>query len=182
LRNYTRAGRVHDHEIAPSIYPSPLPDVAQKPGNGEAEERLAPTAVSPFPGHKDDDREFRSDVTEVPETIPRRRFTAEYTICFLQEADACPHGQLSALLRREGLSSSHIKDWRKQRDIGALDALSRKRGRKKKAVQHPLVSENARLQKEMRRLEDELRKARILIEYPKKMADLLGEPMQGDSS
>lgn len=169
-------------KTAKSIYPSPLPDVAQKPGNGEAEERPASTASSPFTDRKDDTREFRSDVTEVPETIPRRRFTAEYKMRILQEADACLHGQLGALLRREGLYYSHIKDWRKQRDIGALDALSRKRGRKKKAVQHPLVSENARLQKELHRLEDDLRKARIIIEYQKKMADLLGEPIQGKSS
>jgi transposase-like protein len=71
---------------------------------------------------------------EVPEKRPRRRFTAKYKLQILQEADACTGpGQLGALLRREGLYSSNLTTWRRQRDQGLLDALSpKKRGRKEK--------------------------------------------------
>jgi len=67
---------------------------------------------------------------EVPERANRRRFTAEYKLAILKEADAASEpGQIGALLRREGLYSSHLVDWRRQRDAGALDALGKKRGR-----------------------------------------------------
>ena len=69
---------------------------------------------------------------EVPERAKRRRFSAEYKLRILQEADRCGSGDLGALLRREGLYSSHLVTWRRQRDEGALSALSKKRGRKAK--------------------------------------------------
>jgi hypothetical protein len=68
---------------------------------------------------------------EVPEKAKRRRFSAEYKLAILREADACTQpGQIGALLRRERLYSSHLVDWRRQRDTGALQALARKRDSK----------------------------------------------------
>ena len=67
---------------------------------------------------------------EVPERPKRRRFTAEYKLAVLKEAEACTEpGEIGALLRREGLYSSHLVDWRRQRDAGALEALGKRRGR-----------------------------------------------------
>ncbi len=68
---------------------------------------------------------------ELVERAKRRRFTAEYKLAVLREADACSQpGEVGALLRREGLYSSHLATWRKQRDAGSIKALSRPRGRK----------------------------------------------------
>ena len=68
---------------------------------------------------------------ELVERPRRRRFSAEYKLRILREADACSRpGEVGALLRREGLYTSHLTAWRKQRDAGALEALDRKRGRK----------------------------------------------------
>src|SRR5918994_7867974 len=68
---------------------------------------------------------------EVPEKARRRRFSAEYKLAILREADACTEpGQIGALLRRERLYSSHLVDWRRQREAGTLEALARKRGPK----------------------------------------------------
>jgi len=147
--------------------------LAQGPGKGETKGGRRPTAVSPFPGARSDHSSPSESDTEVQETIPRRHFTAEFKLRILQEVDACSeHGQIGALLRREGLYYSHLRDWRELRDQGAFDALNRKRGRKVKQKRE-LAGQIASLERENRRLEDELRKARIIIEYQKKMADLL---------
>jgi transposase len=77
---------------------------------------------------------------ELAERARRRRFTAEYKSRIVAEADACTKsGEVGALLRREGLYSSHLTEWRRQRAEGALAALSRARGRKKA---DPLEVEN----------------------------------------
>ncbi|MCP3668758.1 MAG: hypothetical protein GY696_40790, partial [Gammaproteobacteria bacterium] len=108
------------------------------------------------------------------------RFSAQYKMRILTEADACSErGQLGALLRREGLYYSHVADWRRQRDKGAFDALSKKRGRKQHP-KNPLSAKYAALERRNRKLEDELRKARIIIEYQKKMAELL-EDLEEDA-
>jgi transposase-like protein len=88
---------------------------------------------------------------EVPEKKRRRKFTAKYKLRILAEADSCAEpGQLGALLRREGLYSSNLTVWRRQREEGLLDALSpKKRGRKKKP-KNPLAAEVARLEKDNR--------------------------------
>jgi hypothetical protein len=88
----------------------------------------------------------------------------------LREADACRPGELGALLRREGLYSSHLVDWRRQRDLGALQALGARRGRKPK---HPAEVENERLRRENARLKTELEKARIVIDVQGKVSALL---------
>ena len=111
---------------------------------------------------------------EVP--APRRRtFTAEYKARILAEADACPRGDVGALLRREGLYSSHLTEWRRARDAGAVAGLgARKRGRKAAPV-NPLAVENARLERENRRLLARAERAEGLVAVQKKLAELLGQ-------
>jgi transposase-like protein len=112
---------------------------------------------------------------EVPEKKPRRKFTAKYKLRILQEADACSEpGQLGVLLRREGLFSSNLTTWRKQRDEGLLDALSpKKRGRKKKE-KNPLAQKVAELERENEHLRKKLKKAETIIEVQKKISEILG--------
>jgi transposase len=94
----------------------------------------------------------------------------------VREADACTQpGEVGALLRREGLYSSHLVTWRKQRDAGGLQALSRPRGRK---PPHPLEAENATLRKRAERAETELSKARKVIEVQGNVSALLGELLE----
>jgi transposase len=112
---------------------------------------------------------------EVPEKPVRRRFTAEYKLRILREAEACQrHGELGALLRREGLYSSHLTTWRQQRDQGALDALqAKRRGRKPQSI-NPLAAENERLQRENDRLAMRLKQAETIIDVQKKVSEILG--------
>jgi transposase len=117
--------------------------------------------------------------SEVLERVQRRRFTAAYKLRVLREADACREpGEIGALLRREGLYSSHLTTWRRARDEGSLHALApKKRGRKPKQAD-PLQAENARLQREIARLEDRLQRAELVIDVQKKVAALLGIPLK----
>ncbi len=113
---------------------------------------------------------------ELVEQPRRRRFTAEYKLRIVQQADACTRpGEIGALLRREGLYTSHLSTWRKQRDAGALGALGRRRGRKKA---HPLELENAKLRQRTERAEAELAKARKVIEVQGNVSALLGELLE----
>jgi transposase len=103
----------------------------------------------------------------------RRKFSAEYKRRILDEADSCTEpGQIGALLRREGLYSSHLTTWRRQRDRGLIQALSpKKRGRKRK---DELEREVARLQRENERLQARLEQAEMIIDVQKKLSKLLG--------
>jgi transposase len=117
---------------------------------------------------------------ELIERARRRQFTAEYKQRVLEEADACKEpGEVGALLRREGLYSSHLTTWRKQRDEGALAALSRRRGRKQA---HPLEAENRALRRRVERAEAELAKARKVIEVQGNVSALLGELLEPRSA
>ncbi len=112
---------------------------------------------------------------EVPEKAKRRQFSPEYKLRVLREADACRgEGQIGALLRREGLYSSHLTTWRRQRETGALAGMrARKRGPKGRAEDprvKQLVRENARLQRQ-------LKQAVTIIEIQKKVAGILGIPL-----
>src|SRR3954447_5816336 len=99
---------------------------------------------------------------ELIERAKRRRFTADYKLRILRETDACSRpGEIGALLRREGLYTSHLTAWRKQRDQGALQGLDRQRGRK---PADPRDAENAALRRRLERAEAELEKARKVIE------------------
>jgi len=115
---------------------------------------------------------------EVVAKATRRRFPAEYKQRILAEADtakATP-GAIGALLRREGLYSSHLVDWRRTRAAGIRQALT-PQPRGPKATQSPLVEENAQLRRENQRLTDHLRKAELVIDVQKKVAALLGRPI-----
>ena len=107
--------------------------------------------------------------TEVSEKPVRRRFTVEYKLRILAETDGCAEpGQIGEVLRREGLYSSHLSNWRKQRDQGVLAGLTPKRRGRKAKRKNPLAEENARLQRENRRLEEKLRQAELIIDVQKK--------------
>ena len=117
---------------------------------------------------------------ELVERARRRRFTAEYKLGVLRDADTCSQpGEIGALLRREGLYSSHLSTWRKQRDDGALHALSKRRGPHKA---HPLQSENEKLLRRAQRAEAELEKARRVIEVQGNVSALLEELLQAGSA
>jgi transposase-like protein len=107
----------------------------------------------------------------------RRRFTAAYKLKILAEADQCAgRGELGALLRREGLYSSHLTTWRRQRDQGALDGLApKKRGRKARR-KDPVTEENERLRRKNAQLEHQLRQAETIIDVQKKLCTMLGLP------
>ena len=115
--------------------------------------------------------------TEVIAKAQRRRFTAAEKLRVLREADRCTKpGELSALLRREGLHSSNLTNWRRQREASIEQGLQpRRRGPKSK--RSPLADENQKLQRENQRLTEQLRKAEIIIDVQKKVAALLGAPI-----
>ena len=113
---------------------------------------------------------------EVPAKAQRRRFSAEYKKKILEEADACKgkHGAKGALLRREGLYSSHLTTWRKQREKAELDGLTpKKRGRKAKPT-NPLTRKVKELEVENRKLRKQLDKAETIISFQKKLSEMLG--------
>ncbi len=113
---------------------------------------------------------------ELVERARRRRFTAEYKLRVLREADACAKpGEIGALLRREGLHSSLLTEWRRQRERGSLAALERPRGRPKA---DPREAQIAGLQRLLERAERELEKARRVIEVQGNVSALLGDLLE----
>jgi len=112
---------------------------------------------------------------EVPEKAARRRFTAEYKLRVLREAEGSVEpGALGALRRREGLYSSHLTTWRRQREQGALEALTpKKRGRR---APHPLSRRVAELERETVHLQRRLKQAEMIIEVQKKSPRSWGSP------
>ena len=135
----------------------------------EVEERSddAPGAGAPAGGVVPD--------AEVLAKPTRRQFTAEYRLRILEEADRCAgHGEVGRLLRREGLYSSHLSNWRKARQQGALSGLRpKKRGRKPSEV-NPLAPKVRRLETKVKRLEKELAAAHTILDVQGKVAGLLG--------
>jgi transposase-like protein len=117
-------------------------------------------------------RDFRNEVVdpEVVEKAKRRRFSASYKLKILEEVDRNP-GQSGAIIRREGLYSSHLSAWRRQREQGALKALGKKRGPTGKSTEQVQLE---KLQRQNARLERELFKARAIIDTQKKLAEILG--------
>jgi len=113
---------------------------------------------------------------ELVERARRRRFSAEYKLRVLREADACSKpGEIGALLRREGLYSSLLTEWRRQRERGSLEALDRPRGRPKA---DPREAQIAVLKRRLERAERELEKARKVIEVQGNVSALLGELLE----
>ena len=107
---------------------------------------------------------------EVPEKARRRSFTAQYKLDVVAEYDAAAAGGKGAVLRREGLYSSHVTEWRRARDAGALTAPARPPGR---PAADPRDAQIARLQKEKAKLEQELAKARFVVDVQSKLQALL---------
>ena len=116
--------------------------------------------------------------TEVRERAVRRRFTAEYKLRILKEAESCTkRGQLGALLRREGLYSTNLITWRRQMEKGTLEALlPRKRGPKAKRPD-PSARRIAELERENQRLQKKLRQAETIIDVQKKVSEILQIPL-----
>jgi transposase-like protein len=117
---------------------------------------------------------------EVPATKRRRRFTVQYKLRILTEADSCTEqGQIGALLRREGLYSSSLALWRRQREEGTLRELGQKRGRKpnKDNRDQKRIEE---LERENAKLRDQLEKAETIIEFQKKISKILGIPQDSN--
>jgi transposase len=116
---------------------------------------------------------------ELVERAQRRRYSAAYKLRIVQEADACTEpGEIGALLRREGLYTSHLTYWRKQRKDGALKELGRPRGRKPTDRRDAQLAE---LQRRLERSEGELAKARKVIAIQGNVSALL-EQMLGTES
>ncbi len=109
--------------------------------------------------------------TEVVPKAARRRFSAEYKRRILQEASACAPGEIGALLRREGLYSSHLTHWRREQATGELAGLTAKRRGPKVDAQ---AVELAHLKRENERLHVKLQQAEAIIAAQKKLAELFG--------
>jgi transposase-like protein len=113
--------------------------------------------------------------TEVSSKARRRRYTAKYKRRILKEAAACTKpGEVGALLRREGLYSSHLVVWRRALERGALSALTPKRRGPAPKVPHPLERKVAELERDNVRLQRRAERAEGLVALQKKVSELLG--------
>ena len=140
---------------------------------------MTTTGLDPSAGIADPcvvvDDDARPD-PEVPERARRRTFTAKCKLEVLTAYDAAPGGEKDAVLRREGLYSNHIVEWRRARDGGALTGLTQPRGRPKRDRQQERISH---LEQEKRRLEQELVKARFVVDVQTKLHALLETISEG---
>ena len=116
---------------------------------------------------------------QVPERARRRSYSAKYKAEILAEYDAADRDGRGALMRREGLYSSLISEWRKQRDKGALEALGKTRGR---PPADPVERENARLRAEVAKLRAEAETSRRVIEVQGKLSALLEQLANGGAT
>jgi transposase len=121
--------------------------------------------------------------TEVVAKAPRRRFTAEYKRRIVREADRCTTaGAIGALLRREGLYSSHLTNWRAARDRGELEGLAPKKRGPKAPPPDPLAKKIAEQEREIGKWRKRAERAEALVEVQKKVAALLGTPFEDEKS
>jgi transposase-like protein len=119
---------------------------------------------------------------EVTAKATRRRFTVEYKRRVVREADACKtSGAVGALLRREGLYSSHLAAWRAARDRGELAGRAKPRGPAPRVVD-PRDKRIAELERETARWQKRAERAEALVEVQKKVAALLGTPLESERS
>jgi len=115
---------------------------------------------------------------EALEKASRRSYTAEYKRRILRETEVCKEqGQLGALLRREGLYSSNLTAWRRQAERGTLDALSSKKRGPKARRPDPSVRRITEQEKEIQKLRARLRKAELIIEAQKTIAEIFQLPL-----
>jgi transposase len=164
---------VKNNGISPSS-PTVLPAAERREGERSEADRssAAGKTVAPPPAAP-----LRPD-PEVVADARRRTFTAEYKLRILAEADAAAAhpGAIGALQRREGLYSSHLVTWRRERREGMLKGLTPHR-RGPKSKRNPQEDEMQKLRRENQRLTEELRKAEIIIDVQKKVGTLLGWPL-----
>ena len=120
---------------------------------------------------------------EVVPTTERRRFTAQEKLRILEEADACTEpGELGALVRREGIYSSYLSRWRRERDRGQLEALSPKKRGPKPPANSEMMKEMVKLRRENERLQARLAQAETIIEAQKKLCEVLGlDPWENEN-
>lgn len=119
---------------------------------------------------------------EVLEKAQRRIYSAEYKLRILQETDTCNEGQIGAILRREGLYSSHLTTWRRQRQVGQLAALTdNKRGRKP-TPENLLSSELEQLRRENERSSQRLQQAELIIDIQKKASAILNITLETNNN
>ena len=155
--------------------PSPATLAAARRSEGERSE--TERSAAPGTAGADPTAIVRPD-PEVVAKAKHRKFTAKYKQQILTKADAAASeaGAIGALLRREGLYSSHLVKWRRDREASIQQGLEpRKRG--PKSTRSPMRDENQKLQRENERLTEQLRKAEIIIDVQKKVAALLGAPI-----
>jgi len=106
----------------------------------------------------------------------RRQYSSEYKLKLLKEIDGSQgHGAIGAILRREGLYSSMLSNWKAQRENGSLQGLA---GQKRGPKSEPLAEELACAQHENARLREQLRRAELIIDVQKKVSELLGLPLE----
>jgi transposase len=146
----------------------PVPDtlsVAAVSPASPPEPPVGPAAAAPDP--------------EVAERAARRRFSAAYKLQILRTAEACAGaGEVGTLLRREGLYSSHLTTWRRQREAGSLAALAAKKRGRPAAPSAPLARRIAELEPDNAALIRRLQRAETIIEVQKKLCTLLGIPLR----
>jgi transposase len=160
---------MNNHKVS-----APTPAVLPSVGRREAERSEGERSAT------DGNTGAQSNPHPNPEVVAqaqRRRFTADYKQRILSESDrAKGSGGIAALLRREGLYSSHLATWRREREAGVRQALApQKRGPKSK--RNPLQDENDKLLRDNARLTEQLHKAEIVIDVQKKVGALLGWPI-----
>lgn len=144
---------------------------------GERSEPERAGGASPAGGESAGSRNGAAD-PEVPAKKPSQRYTAAYKLKVLREADRCSKpGETGALLRREGLYSSLLSSWRRQREAGELDGLAGKKRGQKDAASSKQAAEIKRLRREARRLARKLQRAEVIIDIQKKASELLGIPL-----
>lgn len=140
--------------------------------------------VMPSPTSSTNNGSQAADVPnpEVLEKAQRRIYPAEYKLRILQETDTCSEGQIGAILRREGLYSSHLTTWRRQRQAGQLAALTdNKRGRKP-IPENPLSAEVERFRREHERLSQQLQQAELIIDIQKKASAILNITLERNNT
>lgn len=153
--------------LSDSVIPSPPPPSG---GVGSEGERSEPerTTLPDGGGHITPD-------PEVVQRAVRRRFTVDYKHRILTEVDAAADTRtVGRILRREGLYSSHLTNWRKTRDRLQRAALEPQKRGPKPAPKNPLQAENAKLTRENTRLNKKLRRAELIIDLQKKVSQILG--------
>ena len=140
-------------------------------GPGAEEARRATGGPGPVTGSRASDPD-----PEVPAKVERRRFPPAYRLRILKEVDACKRpGEVGALLRREGLYSSLLTNWRRQREAGALQAM---RGRRRGPTPRPVDPRVKQLEAENRRLQRKLQRAETIITLQKTVAEILRIPLK----